>query len=88
MKNIYGVVLLLEPATSLEVTLLHGCFSRFLNCINGIKSRKASHIPLQGEHDNNQDFEHLQGLKIAVNAIQKSLLCFCHSLIHQYQRFI
>ena len=24
--------------------LLHGCFSRFLNCTNGNKSRKASHI--------------------------------------------
>ena len=30
------------PATSLKVTLLHGCFSRFLNCTNGTKSRKTS----------------------------------------------
>ena len=35
-ENIHGGVLL-------KVTLLHGCFSRFLNCINGIKSCKASH---------------------------------------------
>ena len=28
---------------SLKVTLLHGCFSRFLNCTNATKSRKASH---------------------------------------------
>ena len=28
----------------LKVTLLHGCFSRFLNCTNCTKSRKASHI--------------------------------------------
>ena len=27
-----------------KVTLLHGCFSRFLNCTNGTKSRKAPHI--------------------------------------------
>ena len=27
------------------VTLLHGCFSRFLNCTNGIKSRNAPHLP-------------------------------------------
>ena len=31
----------LKPATLLKVTLLHGCFSRFLNCTNGTKSRKA-----------------------------------------------
>ena len=33
-----------KPATSLKVTFLHGCFSRFLNCTNGTKSRKTSHI--------------------------------------------
>ena len=26
------------------VSLLHQCFSRFLNCTNGAKSRKASHM--------------------------------------------
>ena len=25
-------------------TLLHGCFSRFLNCTNGTKSRNAQHL--------------------------------------------
>ena len=30
-------------ATFLNVTLLHGCFSHFLNCRKGTKSRKASH---------------------------------------------
>ena len=29
---------------ALKVTLLHGCFSRFLNCTNGTKSRNASQI--------------------------------------------
>ena len=40
-----GVLLLvkLQPATLLKATLLYGCFSRFLNYTNGIKSRKASH---------------------------------------------
>ena len=33
----------LKPATLLKVILLHGCFSRFLNCTNGTKSRQASH---------------------------------------------
>ena len=32
------------PVTLLKVTLLHGCFLRFLNCTNGAKSRNASHI--------------------------------------------
>ena len=27
----------LKPATLLKVLLLHGCFSRFLNCTNGTK---------------------------------------------------
>ena len=30
--------------TLLKVTLLHGCFSRFLNCTNGTKSCSASQI--------------------------------------------
>ena len=50
VKNTHGGVLPLvqlqakKPATLLKVTLLHGCFSRFLNCANGNKSRKASHF--------------------------------------------
>ena len=32
-----------KPATLLKVTLLHGCFPRFSNSTNGIKSRKTSH---------------------------------------------
>ena len=40
MKNTHGEVLLLV----LKVTLLHRCFSRFLNCTNATKSRKASQI--------------------------------------------
>ena len=35
----------LQPATLLKVTLLHGCFSRFLICKNATKLCKASHIP-------------------------------------------
>ena len=42
-ENIHGGVLF-QPAILLKVTLLLGCFSRFLNCINGNKSRKASHL--------------------------------------------
>ena len=38
----------LELKTLLKVTLLHGCFSRFLNCANGTKLRKASQICLIG----------------------------------------
>ena len=34
----------LKTATLIKVVLLHGCFSRFLNCTNGTKSWKPSHI--------------------------------------------
>ena len=33
-----------KPATLLKLTLLYGCFSRFLNCTNSTKSRNASHM--------------------------------------------
>ena len=36
-----------KHATLLELTLLHGCFSRFLNCANGTKSRDASHLSIR-----------------------------------------
>ena len=49
VKNTQGGVILLvkleaQPATLLKVTLFDGYFSRFLNCTNGTKSRKTSHI--------------------------------------------
>ena len=31
----------LQAKNLINVTLLHGCFSRFLNCTNGTKSRNA-----------------------------------------------
>ena len=34
----------LNTPHSLQLTLLHECFLRFLNCTNGTKSRNASHI--------------------------------------------
>ena len=33
-----------KPATLLKVTLLHGCFSQFLNCAHATKSRNAPHL--------------------------------------------
>ena len=36
----------LKPATLIKLTLLHGCFSRFLHCTNGTKSCNASQICL------------------------------------------
>ena len=33
-----------RTVTLLKVTLVHGSFSRFANCTNGIKSHKASQI--------------------------------------------
>ena len=48
VKNIHGEMLFLVKlqATLLKVTILHGYFSRFLNCTNGTESHKASHILL------------------------------------------
>ena len=43
-------ILQLKPATSLKVTLLHECFSRFLNCKNGTYSRNASHLQYEKYH--------------------------------------
>ena len=40
VKNTHGGVIL----TLLKVTLLHGCFSRFINSTNDTKSHYASHI--------------------------------------------
>ena len=43
VKNTHGGVLLLVKLQALlKVTLLHGSFSRFLNCTNGTKSHKTS----------------------------------------------
>ena len=48
VKNTHGGVLILvfrlQPATLLKLTLLHGCFSHFLSCTNGTKSRNAPHV--------------------------------------------
>ena len=49
VKNTHGIVLLLvklqaEACNLLKVTLLLGCFSRFLNCTNVTKSRKPSSL--------------------------------------------
>ena len=35
---------MLQAATLLKVTLLHGCFSRFLNCTNDTKFCKVSQM--------------------------------------------
>ena len=40
-----------QPATLLKSTLLHGCFSGFLNCTNGTKSRNAPYFHLKIQDD-------------------------------------
>ena len=40
VKNARGRVLILV----LKLKLLHGCFSRFLNCTNGTKSSNATQL--------------------------------------------
>ena len=49
VKSNHGGVLPPEtckPATLLNLILLHGCFSRFVNCTNVTKSGKVSHVIL------------------------------------------
>ena len=50
-----------EPVTLLNVTLLDGCFSRFLNCTNGTKSRKASHI-IKSDHGMSENITQMNKL--------------------------
>ena len=47
MKNTHGGKSKAAAATSLKGILLRGCFSRFLNCSNDSKSRKASQMYLK-----------------------------------------
>ena len=51
-----GVSLLVKLQAVIKVTLLHGCFSHFLNCANGTKSRKASHIKIWISQEQNMNF--------------------------------
>ena len=44
MEEVSLLVKLQAFSLQLKITLLHGCFSRFLNCKNGTKLRNASHI--------------------------------------------
>ena len=43
-KHSWRSVTFSKPATLLKLTLLHGCFSRFLNGTNGTKSCNAPHL--------------------------------------------
>ena len=56
VKNTHGGVLFLV----LKVTLLHGCFSRFLNCANDTKFRNSSlmmHIDIARIYPSNFDVQ-------------------------------
>ena len=43
-------------AKACKLTLLHGCFSRFLNCTNATKSRNALHMT-DAIHDKHKIFK-------------------------------
>ena len=47
------LVKLLKPATLLKLTILHGCFSRFLNCTNGNNKVSYNYLgsPTQAGHN-------------------------------------
>ena len=42
--NTLGKLICKTAMNPVKVTLLHGCFPRFLNCTDGTKSRKAPHM--------------------------------------------
>ena len=52
----------------LKVTLLHGSFSRFLNCTNSTKSRKASHL-FRVEYFDSMNYAWFGKLKAVLNAV-------------------
>ena len=77
MKNIHGGVLVLVACnftkiSLLKLTLLHGYFSRFLNCTNGTKSRNAPHLLMKkgfsfkssAKLDDNYQIEHFLKLQM------------------------
>ena len=41
---VFWTVDIFSQTTLLNVTLFHGCFSRFLNCTNGTNLRNVSHL--------------------------------------------
>ena len=53
----------------LKVILLHGCFSRFLNCADGAKSLNASHITM--------NYASLEARKKEIRV--KCILCHTHA---------
>ena len=71
-----SVMLQAEACDFTIITLLHGCFSCFLNCTNGTKSRKASHIK-----NITQNISKTMGLLRKFQSIspRSSLLAYKHS---------
>ena len=57
-----------QLATLLKVTLLHGCFSRFLNSANSTKSRNVSHVINYAILSKKDCTEHLLGVIIKAMA--------------------
>ena len=80
VKNTHGGVLILV----LKLTLLHGCFSRFLNCTNRTKSRSAPHMVSSSVFYWNTVFRWLETLaKTGKSNITSSLdfLMFLYSFV-------
>ena len=72
-----------KPAILLKVTLLHGCFSRFLNCTNGTKSLNASQ---SGKEIAVQLFLFWKGFfkikKKTSDGVMRKEGSFCYSLLY------
>ena len=61
-----------------KVTLIYGCFSRFLNCVNGIKLRNASQW---SKLESYERFFHQISLSNGLNRILSKNLYFKYHLI-------
>ena len=81
VKNTHGGVLtLVQAATLLKSTLLHGCFSRFLNCPNGTKSVNAPHMSYDSIIDLSQEFIKLLGIYFSENKERKRDINFINDI--------
>ena len=59
-----------------KLTLLHGCFSRFLNCTNGTKSRNAPQNVIFYSESSFRETELLQSNVIPPSFFIRNIKCF------------
>ena len=77
---------MIQPATLLKATLLHGCFPHFLDCTNGTKSCKASYICFLCNEQQPQDQEKaMSDYKFDDSKVMHSLLQHAINLLFYFR---